>query len=177
MAIVKWELDTHHSEIQFKIKHLMITTVTGSFTKFSVDVETEGNDFLKVDKIRFVAEANSINTNNEHRDNHLRSADFFDTANYPEIIFTANNFSVKEGDAVLTGDLTMKAITKRVEMRVSFGGLATDGQGQVKAGFSIEGKINRREFGLEWGAVTETGHIILSDEVRFQGEIQVIRKS
>lgn len=176
MSVVKWNLDPHHSEIFFKVKHLMITTVTGSFTNFKVDVETDGDDFLKVNKILFIAEANSINTNNENRDNHLRSADFFDSVTYPEIIFSSNGFSLKENHTVLTGDLTIKGITRPVEIQVEFGGITIDMQGQVKAGFSIQGKLNRREFGLVWGSVTEAGHVIVSDEVKFQGEIQLIKQ-
>jgi len=177
MAIVKWELDPDHSEIQFKVKHLMITTVTGTFRKFSVEVETEDDDFSKASHIRFKADADSIDTNNVQRDNHLKSEDFLNSKNYPQIKFTGKGFQKSEGKMTLSGNLTINGITQIILVDVELGGIATDPYGHTKAGFSISGKIDRRAFGLIWGSVTEAGKIVLSDEVRFQGEIQLIKQS
>ncbi|MEO8108793.1 MAG: YceI family protein [Ginsengibacter sp.] len=174
MTLSKWTLDSNHSEIIFKVKHLMIATVTGYFLKFSVDAEADDEDFSKFQKIVFLADANSISTNNEQRDKHLKSADFFDVINYPAIVFTATEF--KNGvNGELVGQLTMKGITKPVSIEVEFGGFTVDAYGQRKAGFSFHGKLSRKEFGLTWDSVTEAGNVVVSDEVKFQGEIELIK--
>ncbi|MBK7434642.1 MAG: YceI family protein [Chitinophagaceae bacterium] len=178
MATKNWALDPTHSEIQFKVKHLMITNVTGSFGIFSVSVETEDEDFSKA-KVSFTADVDSISTGNEQRDTHLKSADFFDAANHPQIKFTATRFEAVDNDGSyeLYGDLTIRETTKPIKLDVEFGGVVKDPWGNTKAGFTLNGKIKRKEFGLSWDAVTEAGGIVVSDEVRFNCEIQLIEQA
>lgn len=172
-----YKIDTAHSEISFKVKHLMITNVTGTFTKFNATMETEAADFSDA-KISFEAETNSISTNNEQRDGHLKSDDFFAADKFPTLSFQSTHFT-KEGDETysLTGDLTIRDTTKPVKLNVEYGGTVTDSYGQVKSGFEISGKINRKDFGLTWGAVTEAGGIVVSDEVKLNLAIQMIKQA
>lgn len=178
MATKNWVIDPTHSEVQFKIKHLMITNVTGSFDKFQASVQTENEDFMKA-KISFTTDVDSISTNNEQRDAHLKSADFFDVATYPQVKFTATKFEKTDNDGSyeLYGDLTLRDQTKNVKLGVEFGGVVKDPYGNTKAGFTINGKINRKDFGLNWSAVTEAGGIVVSDEVRIACEIQLIEQA
>lgn len=172
----KWILDPEHSTLTFKVRHLMISTVTGTFKKFKLEAETEGEDFHKATSIKLEAEVNSLDTNNSHRDHHLKSADFFDSQLHPLIRFTADKIEGGGEKMELSGDLTIKGITQPVRMELLFGGITKDPYGITKAGFSIEGKINRKEFGLLYSAVTETGSIVVGDEVRFSGEIQLVKQ-
>jgi len=178
MAKVKWALDPTHSEIQFKIRHMMISNVTGQFTKFQVSAETEDEDFLK-SKISFSADADSATTGNEQRDGHLKSPEFFDVAKFPEIKFVATKYESVDNDGSyeLYGDLTIRDVTKQVKLDVEFGGIAKDPWGNTRAGFEINGKINRKEFGLQWHAVTETGGIVASDEVRIHCNVELIKQA
>ncbi len=177
MATKKWVVDPMHSEIQFKIRHLMITNVTGSFDKFDISVETENEDFMN-SKISFTADVDSIGTGNEQRDAHLKGEDFFDVAKNPKITFTATKYESVDNDGSyeLYGDLTIKGITKNVKLDVEFGGVVKDAYGNTKAGFSINGKIKRKDFGLTWDVVTEAGGIAVSDEVRIMCEVQLIEQ-
>jgi polyisoprenoid-binding protein YceI len=175
---IKWKIDPAHSEILFKVKHLMITTVTGSFKKFDLEVETETEDFSTVSKIEFIADTNSISTNNEERDTHLRSADFFDAEKHGELRFVGKNYEVSgEDEAKLHGDLTIRGRTKPIVLNVEFGGIVTDPYGQVKAGFTVTGKISRKEYGLVWNAVTEAGQVVVSDTIRIHAEIQLVKQT
>lgn len=172
-----YKIDAAHSEITFKVKHLMITNVTGSFTKFDATMNADAEDFSNAE-IKFEADVNSISTNNEQRDGHLKSADFFDAENFPALSFNSTSFTKKsEDNYLLSGNLTIKGNTKPVELNVEYGGTVTDGWGQVKAGFEITGKINRKDFGLTWGAVTETGGVVVSDEVKLHFNIQMIQQA
>lgn len=174
---IKWKIDPAHSEIQFKVKHLMITTVTGYFRKFDLEVETENDDFTTASKILFTADINSIDTNNEQRDTHLKSPDFFNAEQNPVLKFAGKNYR-KAGDAYeLEGELTIRGTTKPVTVKVEYGGTVVDPYGQTKAGFTVTGKINRKEFGLVWDAVTEAGQVVVSDEIRLNSEIQLIKQS
>ena len=177
MATKNWVVDPMHSEVQFKIKHLMITNVTGSFDKFDISVETENEDFSKA-KISFTADVDSISTGNDQRDGHLKADDFFDVAKFPQIKFDATKYESVDNDGSyeLYGDLTIKGITKNVKLDVEFGGVVKDLFGNTKAGFTINGKIRRKEFGLTWDGVTEAGGIMLSDEVKIACEIQLIEQ-
>lgn len=176
MANSIWALDPTHSEVQFKVKHLMITNVTGNFGVFSTNVETEGDDFTK-SSISFSADINSINTNNEQRDGHLKSADFFDAENHGTLSFTATSFEkVDDENYKMSGDLTIKDVTKNVTLNVEFGGINKDPWGNTKAGFTINGKINRKDFGLNWNASLETGGMLVSEEVRLMAEIQLVKQ-
>lgn len=170
----KWSLDPAHSEITFKVKHLMISNVKGEFRKFNVEVN--GDDW-KTAKINAVLDASSISTNDEGRDAHLRGADFFDTENSKEIVFKSTSFEPKGGDDYeLKGDLTMKGVTKPVKLDVEFGGIGKDPWGNEKAGFSLSGKLNRKDWGLTWNAALETGGMLVSDEVKISAELQFVKK-
>lgn len=176
MANIKWALDPIHSEVIFKIKHLMISTVTGQFKKFNLVAETGTDDFNSAKNIEFTADINTISTNNEQRDGHLKSADFFNVEEYPQLKFTGKKYDVKDGEGTISGELTMHGITKPVTLNVEFGGVVKDPYGQTKAGFTVTGKISRKEFGLSWGSVTETGNVVLSDEVKINAEIQLVKQ-
>ena len=171
-----WKVDPSHSEVQFKVKHLMITTVTGYFRKFDLTVETEDEDFTQAKKIEFTAEASSIDTNSEQRDTHLRSADFFDVEKFGQIRYSGKVLERAGEHYTLTGDLTIRGVTKPVTVDVNFGGIVVDPYGQTKAGFEVEGKISRKEFGLVWNAMTEAGQVVVGDDIRLLCEIQLIRQ-
>ena len=176
MAITKWFVDPAHSEVQFKVKHLMITTVTGYFRKFDLVVDTEDNDFTKATSILFTADIDSIDTNNAQRDTHLRSNDFFAADKYKQLRFEGKHYA-KQGDGyILDGYLTIRNITRPVSLQVEFGGIVVDPYGQTKAGFTIEGKIKRKDFDLTWDAVTEAGQVVVSNEIKMHAEIQLIKQ-
>ena len=178
MSKSKWVLDPTHSEIQFKVKHLMITNVTGSFNSFNVEAETIDDNFTEA-KISFSADVDSISTNNEQRDGHLKSADFFDVASYPKISFEATNAVNLEidGNYDLVGDLTIKDVTKSIKLNIEFAGVTKDPYGNTKAGFAISGNIHRSYFGLTWNAALETGGVMVSEDVRILGEIQLVKQA
>jgi polyisoprenoid-binding protein YceI len=173
----QWKIDPAHSEIQFKVKHLMITTVTGYFKQFDLTVETETDDFTTATKIEFTADIDSIDTNNAQRDTHLKSADFFDAEQHSQLRFVGTKYHAHGDEAKLLGDLTIRGVTKPVTVNVDFGGIVVDPYGQTKAGFSVDGKISRKEFGLTWNAVTEAGSVVVSDEIKIHAEIQVIKQA
>ncbi len=176
MKKINWVFDPAHTEIQFKVKHMMIATVTGNFNEFSGLVETEGEDFENA-IIDFKINPSSIDTSNEQRDIHLKSVDFFDVENFPEIKFSTKNFKKSEDNQyLLTGSLTIKNISKDVKLDVEFGGTGKDPWGNIKAGFSLSGKINRSDWGLNWNAVLETGGILVSDEVKILCEVQLVKQ-
>lgn len=172
-TLTKWGVDPLHSEVQFKIKHLVISTVTGSFNSFSGGaVSTDGE--LEGAAIHFAIDVNSIDTNQSQRDEHLRAGDFFDAASHPQITFQSTSFTKVKGDQYkLVGDLTIKGITKSVEVDAEYGGTAKDAWGNTKIGFEVTGKINRKEFGLTYHAVTETGGLALGDDIKLMANIQL----
>lgn len=176
MASTKWALDPTHSELQFKVKHLMITTVTGSLKSFSAELSSEGDDFENA-QVSFEAELSSIDTGNTDRDNHLKSGDFFDAEQFPKISFTSTSVSKDGDDLNVKGDLTIKDVTKPVTLKAEFGGIATDPWGNTKAGFTLSGKINRNDFGLTWNAALETGGVMVSEEVKIAGELQFVKQA
>src|SRR5574343_18220 len=170
-----YKIDASHSEIAFKVKHMMITNVNGQFTKFDATLESEAADFSDA-KISFEADVDSITTHNEQRDGHLKSDDFFNAAQFPKISFQSTSIVKKSDDTYeLTGDLTIRDITKSVKLAVEYGGTVTDPWGKVKAGFELNGKISRQEFGLKWNAMTETGGIVVSDEVKLHLGVQMVK--
>ena len=174
--MANWNIDTTHSEIAFKVKHLVISTVTGKFTEFEGSVAAEKEDFSDA-KINFSARIDSITTGNEQRDGHLKSADFFDAAGHPTMDFVSTSFTHKGGsDYIMTGDLTLRGTTRPVELAVEFGGIQNDFYGNTVAGFELSGKINRQDFGLAWSAVTEAGGIVVSDEVKLVINVELIKK-
>ena len=176
MANVTWKSDPTHSEIEFKVKHLMITTVTGYFGSFEVEAQTGDDNFTNPTNVVFTADVDSLSTHNDQRDTHLKSADFFDAENHGQIRFVGNKYEQVDGDYKLHGDLTIRGTTQPVVVDVDFGGIVVDPSGQTKAGFSIHTKIKRKEFGLTWDAVTEAGSVVVSDEIRISGEIQLVKQ-
>lgn len=172
----KWALDPAHSELGFKIKHLMISTVTGSFTDFTVETETAGNDFSDA-VINAEISVSSINTKNSMRDDHLRTADFFEAEVYPTILFRSTKLEKQDdGSFNLVGDLTVRNVSKPVQLSVEYNGVAKDPWGNIKAGFAFEGKINRKDFGINYNAALEAGGVLLSEEVKIFGEIQLVKQ-
>jgi polyisoprenoid-binding protein YceI len=174
MSTTKWIIDPTHSEVAFKVKHLVISTVTGYFRKFEGAAESVSEDFNGA-SVTFSLDVNSIDTNQSDRDQHLKSADFFDTASFPSIAF-AGKLINQGGEYQLQGDLTLKGITQQVMLDVTYGGTVADPYGQTKAGFEIEGKLNRKDFGLTWSAITEAGSVVVSDQVRLQLSVQLVKQ-
>jgi len=171
----KWVIDASHSELGFRVKHLMISNVKGEFRKFSAEID--GEDFTK-SPIKVVIDASSIYTNDDSRDGHLKSADFFDAVNYSEIVFTGSSFQkLDESNYKLIGQLTIKGVNKSVALDVEFGGINKDPWGNEKAAFAINGKINRKDWGLNWNAALETGGVLVSDEVRIHAEVQFVKQN
>ncbi len=174
--LATWALDPTHSEAQFKVKHLVISTVTGTFKSFDGSFESENEDFEGA-AISFSLDTNSIDTNQEQRDGHLKSGDFFDVENFPKITFKSTSFTKKKGDDYkLVGDLTIKDVTKSVELEVELGGIAVDPYGNTKAGFEVSGKINRKDFGLTWSAITEAGAVVVGEDIKLQFNVQFIKQ-
>ncbi len=177
MASTKWILDPTHAEIQFKVRHLMITHITGSFGKFNADVETEGENF-ETAKVSFTAEVDSITTNNEQRDGHLKSADFFETSKYPVLTFTSTKLERITGEEyTLYGAMTFHGITKNINLHVIHGGVIKDPWGNTRTGFTVEGKINRKDFGLVWNAATEAGGVVVGDEVKIHVSVEFVKQA
>ena len=164
-----WKMDTAHSEVKFKVRHLVISTVTGNFNVFSGAVESGKDDFTDA-KVTFEADVASIDTKNEQRNGHLKSPDFFDAANHPKITFTSKSLVKKSSDEYeLMGDLTIRGTTKQVKLDVTYNGTVKGFGGSFDvAAFELTGKINRQDFGLKWNALTETGGVVVSDEVKIE---------
>ena len=177
MATTTWTIDPSHSEIHFKVKHLMISTVTGQFDAFAGQVVTEGDNFENA-QVSFTADAASINTKSADRDAHLKSPDFFDADTFPKLSFKSTAF-VKTGDDEyeLTGDFTIRDVTKSITLTAEAGGIGADPWGNTKAGFSLSGKINREDFGLTWNAALEAGGVMVSKDVRLLAEVQLVKQA
>lgn len=171
-----WAIDPAHSEVGFKVKHMMFTNVSGKFTNFSGEISTADDDFSTAN-IQFEAAIDSVSTGNADRDGHLLSPDFFDAAQYPKLQFKATSLSkIDDGDYKLNGDLTMHGKTNPVSLDVEYGGLMKDPWGNVKAGFSINGKINRKDWDLAYNAVLDNGGILLSEDVKLNIELQLVKQ-
>ena len=163
-----WKIDPAHSEIKFKVKHLLVSTVTGSFGKFDAELNSDVENFENA-VISFEAETASINTNNAQRDAHLQSADFFDAENFPKITFVSKSFTkLSENYYELTGDITIRGVTKEIKLKVEHNGNARGFDGLEVAGFEITGKLNRFDFGLQWNAMTEAGGIVVGPEIKIE---------
>ncbi|MBV6404576.1 MAG: YceI family protein [Flavobacteriales bacterium] len=171
----RWAIDPSHSEIQFKVKHLMISTVTGTFKEFGAEAELPGADLAGA-RVRFWADTASIFTNDAKRDEHLRSADFFDSGAFPKLSFQSTRIERAGSDWSLTGDLTIKDITRPVTLQVEWGGVVRDPWGRTKAGLNLNGRIDRKAWGLNWNAALEAGGVLVSDEVRIQAEVQLLQQ-
>lgn len=172
----KWAIDAAHSEILFKVKHLVISTVSGKFEKYEGSVYSSSDDFSDAE-IDFSADVNSVNTGHPDRDAHLKSPDFFDASNYPRLTFKSKNIT-KTGDSEykMTGFLTIRNVTKEVDLSVEHGGTIKDPWGNTKAGFEITGKIDRKEFGLQWSAATEAGGLVVGDDVKIHLSVELIKQ-
>jgi|SRR5690554_1567524 len=166
-----WKIDPTHSEVEFKVKHMMISTVNGRFDEFDGKVETTSDDFKNA-QFSFSANIDSVNTKNNDRDTHLKSDDFFGAENHPKLTFTSKSFDGKK----MVGDLSIKGVTKEIELDAEYNGTAVDPYGQTKAGFEFEGQINRKDYGLSWNSVTEAGSIVVSDKVRLIVSLQFIKQ-
>ena len=176
MAKTKWLLDPVHSGLQFKIKHLVISNVSGAFKSFNATVETEGEDFSTA-LINLAAEMASISTNNEQRDAHLRNSDFFEVEKYPELQFKSTKIEKRDSDNyILYGDLTLKGVTKPIHVNVEFNGIAKDPWGGERAGFVVTGKINRSDWGVSFNSILETGGVALSEEVKISSELELVKQ-
>ena len=165
----KWNLDPAHSEITFKVRHMMISNVKGEFTDFNVDLESEDDTFKNVTASAEI-KTDSINTKSADRDAHLKSADFFNAEQNPLITFKTNSLNDE-----VSGDITINGVTKPINLDVEFGGVNVDPWGNTKAGFSFEGKIKRSDFGLNWNAALEAGGVMVSDDVKIAGELQFVK--
>jgi polyisoprenoid-binding protein YceI len=175
-AKTTWTIDPTHSEILFKIRHLMVSNVTGSFGSFEGKVETEGDDFDGA-YVTFSADIDSISTNNEQRDGHLKSDDFFNAEQFPKLSFESTSFKkIDDENYELVGNLTIRDVTKPITLKAEYGGQMGDFYGNTKAGFEISGKINRKEYNLTWDAVTEAGGVVVSDDVRLILNVQVAKQ-
>lgn len=173
----KWALDPAHSEILFKVKHMMIANVKGEFRKFNVEVGSGNEDFSK-STIRTTIDSSSVTTNSADRDTHLKSVDFFDVENFGEMTFSSTSFTKKSGaNYQLTGDLSIKGVTKEVTFDAEFGGFNKDPWGNERAGFSVTGKVNRKDWGLNWNAMLESGGVLVSDDVHINAEVQFVKQS
>lgn len=169
-----WKIDPVHSTIGFKVKHLMVSTVKGVFREFSGTLNSPEEDFENT-QVAFEAQVSSIDTNNETRDNHLRSPDFFNAEQHPVLKFSSNSFKKNtNGEYLITGDLSMNGVTKNITLVAESEGVGTNMEGTKIAGFDISGKINRQDFGLKWNATLETGGVVVSDEVNFDIHIEII---
>jgi len=176
MAKSIWAIDPTHSEIGFKVKHMMFTNVSGKFNAFEATIENEDDQF-DTSVVSFSAEVNSVDTNNADRDNHLRSADFFDVEQFPKISFKSTGIKkINEGQFKVSGDLTIKDVTQNVTLDAEYSGLMKDPWGNTKAGVSLNGKINRKEFGLAWNAALETGGVLVGEDIKLVAEVQLIKQ-
>lgn len=174
----KWVIDPSHSEIEFKVKHLMVTNVKGSFKEYEASIYTTSDNFMTAE-IDCWIKAASIETGSADRDKHLRSADFLDVENHPQINFRADTVENVDSDGSyeLWGNLTIRGLSKKIKLDVEFGGIVKDPWGNEKAAFSIHGKINRKDWGLNWNSALEAGGVLVSDEVRINCEIQLVRSA
>lgn len=176
MATTKWAIDPTHSEIGFKVKHMMFTNVSGKFENYDATIITESDDFTNA-SIEFSADIHSIDTRNTDRDNHLKSADFFDAENHPKMTFKASSFTkVDDENYELAGDLTMRGVTKFVKLPAEFSGLMTDPWGNTKAGINVSGKVNRKDWGLNWNSALETGGVLVGEDVKLNIELQLLKQ-
>lgn len=169
-----WSIDPNHSEVQFKVKHLAISNIAGTFKTFKGDVISSTDDFDNAE-INLLIEADSIDTNHEIRDGHLKAEEFFDTRQFPEIIFKGL-LHKKAGDYELRGDLTIRQNTRRIVLDVEFTGAGKGRNGDTRAGFEVNGKINRKDYGLTWSMLTETGGLIVGEEIKLHFDIQLIKQ-
>ncbi|WP_134088059.1 YceI family protein [Olivibacter sp. XZL3] len=176
--MTKWEIDTKHSEIHFKVKHMLISTVTGLFTTFEGTVDTEKPDSFAHASVYLTIDTNSVYTNEAYRDDHLKSSSFFDVAQYPHITFRSTSLEPKDkdGEFILKGMLTIKDVTNEITLLAVFGGMAEE-KNTTKAGFQVSGTLNRRHFGLSYNPLMEAGGMVLSEEIALIADVELIKRS
>lgn len=170
-----WNIDPMHSEIGFKVKHMMITNVNGSFARFRSNASTEGDDFNGA-QFTFEAEVDSIHTGVADRDAHLKSNDFFSAEEFPLLGFRSTQVKVDGDEVKIEGEITIRDVTKPITLTGEFGGIVVDPYGQTKAGLTVSGKLKRSDFGLKWSAITEAGGVVVSDEIRIHNEMQFVKQ-
>lgn len=175
MATTKWSIDPTHSEVGFKVKHMMFTNVSGKFKTYDAEITTEDDDFTR-SEISFSADINSIDTNNTDRDNHLKSADFFDAENHPKLTFKSSSLTKSGDEYQLTGELSLHGITKTVKLDAEVSGLLKDPWGNTKVAMNISGKINRKDWGLNWNSALETGGVLVGEDVKLNIELQLLKQ-
>lgn len=175
MAKSVWAIDPTHSEIGFKVKHMMFTNVSGKFKTYDAEITTEDDDFTR-SEISFSADINSIDTNNTDRDNHLKSADFFDAENHPKLTFKSSSLTKSGDEYQLTGELSLHGITKTVKLDAEVSGLLKDPWGNTKVAMNISGKINRKDWGLNWNSALETGGVLVGEDVKLNIELQLLKQ-
>ena len=172
-----WTIDPAHSKVGFKIRHLMISNVLGHFNEFEGTLQTVGNDFTS-GEISFSMKTSSIDTGVADRDAHLKSADFFDAEVHPLITFKSTKVkNMGDEKYELTGDLTIRGISHPITVSAEFGGVMTDPWGHVKAGFNIEGKLNRKDWGLNWNAALEAGGVVVGEDVKINCDIELLKST
>ena len=172
-----WQVDPNHSSFEFKIRHLTVSNVKGSFTKPKAAITIDDQDVTKL-KVEVTIDASSVNTGNNMRDDHLRSVDFFDVANYPEITFVSKKVTRVDADRLkVTGDLTIHGVMREITMDVEGPTpVVKDPSGTFRRGATATGKIYRKDFGLTWNRVLDTGGVVVGDEVTIYVEVELIRK-
>lgn len=171
-----WAIDPTHSEIGFKVKHMMFTNVSGKFNQFEATIETQGDAF-ESSKINFSTDVNSVDTSNTDRDNHLKSADFFDADNFAKLTFASTGIEkVSDSEYKISGDLTIREVTKNITFEAEYSGLMKDPWGNTKIGLSLNGKINRKDFGLTWNAALETGGVLVGEDIKLVAEVQFVKQ-
>ena len=177
MATTQWAIDPTHSEILFKVKHLLISKVTGQFKQFTATVTTEGDDIATA-KVHFTADIESISTNNEQRDAHLKNTDFFDATTHPQLTFESTKLEkIDDEKYKLHGTLTMRGTSKPIVLDVEYGGMTKDPWGFTRVGFEVTGKISRKEFGVSFSPVSETGGLLLGDDVAVHVQTEFVKQA
>jgi len=171
----KWNFDNSHSSVAFTVSHMVVSDVEGSFKKFNGNVTSDKADFTDA-KIDFTIDVASINTDNVDRDNHLKSDDFFNAEKFPTITFVSKSFTkLKDNKYKLVGNMTMRGVTRSVTLEVTYGGTVTDPYKNTRAGFKITGKINRKDFGVNWSKAMETGGLVVGDDVEFTVRVEIVK--
>ena len=175
-STTKWGVDASHSQIGFRVKHMVVSTVSGMFRNYTVDVETDGDDFTTA-RVNVAIETATVDTGSDQRDGHLKSDDFFNAAQFPQITFVSTKVEKANNERYhLHGNLTIRDITKSILLDVEYGGVIKDPYGLTRAGFAVTGKVSRSDFGLKWNALLETGGMVVSDDVRINCEVEITRK-
>lgn len=168
-----YNVDMNHSSIEFAVKHMMVSKVKGFFESYDARVEATDLEDLTTAAINFTINVSSINTRNTDRDNHLRSADFFDIDHHPTITFTSTKIEGSDDDYTITGDMTIKGITKPVTFDVEYNGKGKTPDGTEVYGFEAETKLNREDFGLTWNAALETGGVLVGKDIKIRVELEI----